>query len=240
MRAIVFDFFGTLTDPAAEAGRRDSFAGTAAALGIPVDRFWAAMSSTFADRIVGRHGGTRDTLRAVARLCGTEPDEARLDAAVEAQVAGAERVRPPRPGALELLDGLRADGYRVGLISDCSSELVDAWPTTPYAARIDAAVFSWQEGYRKPDPRLYATAASRLGVPATECLFVGDGGSREHDGARRAGMRPVLVTNARYPAARELRSDPDTYVPELVVDDLDELPGLLPRLSERRNQTGQG
>jgi hypothetical protein len=35
MRAVVFDFFGTLTDPSAEALRRTSFAGTAAALGVP-------------------------------------------------------------------------------------------------------------------------------------------------------------------------------------------------------------
>jgi putative hydrolase of the HAD superfamily len=88
-------------------------------------------------------------------------------------------------------------------------------------------VFSWREGCRKPDQRLYATVAERLGVPAAECWYVGDGGSREHDGARRAGMRPVLVTNAAFPEARELRSDPDSYRPDFVIDDLNELPTLL-------------
>src|SRR4051812_16890080 len=116
MRAIVFDFFGTLTDPAAEAGRRASFGATAAALGIPEDRFWASMADTFPERVVGRYGGTRETLRAVARYCGAEPSESQLDAAVAAQVAGAAQVRPPRAGALELLDRLRGDGYRIGLM----------------------------------------------------------------------------------------------------------------------------
>jgi putative hydrolase of the HAD superfamily len=226
VRAIVFDFFGTLTDPAAEIHRRSSFSDTADALGIPLDTFWAAMGESFPERIIGRLGDTRQTLLAIAR-CGTSPTSDQLDAAVVAQKAGAESVRPPRPGALDLLDRLRAEGWRLGLISDCSSELCEAWPATPYATRLDAAVFSWQEGRRKPHPRLYATAANRLGVAAADCWFVGDGGSREHDGARQAGMRPILVTNAAHPEVTMLRSDPDPYRPELVIDDLAELPGLM-------------
>jgi putative hydrolase of the HAD superfamily len=176
---------------------------------------------------VGAYGGTRDTLRAIARQCGTDPDERRLDHALAVHRAGAERVRTPREGVLAVLDHLRATGYRLGLISDCSSELCEAWPETVYAPRIDAPVFSWREGHRKPDPRLYATAAARLGVPPDECWFVGDGGSREHDGALRAGMRPVLVTNAGHPEVSGLRSDPDTYLPDHRIDEIDGLIRLL-------------
>ena len=35
-------------------------------------------------------------------------------------------------------------------------------------------------------------AAERLGTEPGQCLFVGDGGSHEHEGARRAGMRTAL------------------------------------------------
>jgi putative hydrolase of the HAD superfamily len=185
------------------------------------------MGASFPERIVGLYGGTRSTLAAIARQCGVAPTDHRLDAAVVVQAAGAERVRPPRPGVLDLLDRLRAGGFRIGLISDCSSELCEAWPSTPYAPRVDVPVFSWRERCRKPDQRLYAAVAERLRVPAAECWYVGDGGSREHDGARRAGMRPVLVTNAAYPEARPLRTDPDAYRPDAVIDDLAELPGLL-------------
>ena len=227
MRAIIFDFFGTLTDPRAESGRRTAFEATAAALGVPAARFWAAMGASYPERIVGRYGGTRSTLAAIARQCGATPSDDQLDAAVAVQAAGAERVRPPRPGALELLDRVRADGFLIGLLSDCSSELCEAWPTTPYARRIDVPVFSWRERCHKPDQRLYAAVAERLQVPPAECWYVGDGGSREHDGARRAGMRPVLVTNAAYPGVGGLRSDPDGYRPDAVIDDLAGLPTLL-------------
>ncbi|MEU4618780.1 HAD family hydrolase [Actinoplanes sp. NPDC023801] len=234
MRAIIFDFFGTLTDPAAELLRRETFTATAEALGVPPERFWTAMSGSFPQRIVGAYGGTRETLLAMARLCGAEPGDDRLDRAVATHHAGAERVRRPRPGVLAVLDHLRALDYRLGLLSDCSSELYEAWPGTVYAPRIDAPVFSWREGLRKPDPRLYATAAARLGVPPAECWFVGDGGSGEHAGALRAGMRPVLVTNAAWPAAAALRSDPDVYLPDHRIDDMD---GLLPLLASSPAQT---
>jgi hypothetical protein len=39
IRAVVFDFFGTLTDPAVEAKRRLAFDTTAASLGIAADTF---------------------------------------------------------------------------------------------------------------------------------------------------------------------------------------------------------
>jgi putative hydrolase of the HAD superfamily len=40
-------------------------------------------------------------------------------------------------------------------------------------------------------------------------------------------MRPVLVTNAAYPGVGGLRSDPDGYRPDAVIDDLAGLPTLL-------------
>jgi putative hydrolase of the HAD superfamily len=220
MRAVVFDFFGTLTDPAAEAGRRASFVATAAALGVPADDFCATMASTFGERATGAFGGTRSTLHAVARRCGVSPTPAALDEATAVQLTGAAGVRAPRPGVLPVLARLRRCGLRLGLISDCSSELAESWPATPFAPFIDAPVFSWREGCRKPDQRLYATVADRLGVAPRQCWYVGDGGSREHWGAATAGMRPILVTNAHYPTAAAYRDDPDTHVPDLAVDEV--------------------
>ena len=49
-------------------------------------------------------------------------------------------------------------------------------------------------GVAKPGPGIYEHALSRVGVAAREALFVGDGGSDEHRGARRVGLRTALVT----------------------------------------------
>ncbi|GAA3923053.1 HAD family hydrolase [Actinoplanes auranticolor] len=110
MKAVVFDFFGTLTDPSAEAGRLASFAATAAALGMPADAFATTMAATFRERATGAFGDTRATLQAVAQRCGVTPTPAALDAATAVQLAGAATVRTPRPGVLTVLATLRERG----------------------------------------------------------------------------------------------------------------------------------
>ena len=46
-----------------------------------------------------------------------------------------------RPGALEVVTALKARGYRIGLISDCSTEGVILW-NDALAPLFDTAVFS--------------------------------------------------------------------------------------------------
>ena len=58
---------------------------------------------------------------------------------------------------------------------------------------------------QKPDSCIYLEAANRLGVAALDCVFVGDGGSNELEGARRVGMKAILAkwyTN-QHPHKRE-------------------------------------
>jgi putative hydrolase of the HAD superfamily len=155
--------------------------------------------------------------------CGVRVADEIFTVALEAHLARMAALRVPRPGALEVLDELRARGFQLALMSDCSSEVAERWEDTPFACRFEGVVLSWNEGMRKPDPRLYATAAARLGVSPQQCWYVGDGGGKEHTGAAAAGITPVLVTNARIPGAAVLRADADDYLPKLQVDDLDAL-----------------
>ncbi|MEV6968932.1 HAD family hydrolase [Hamadaea sp. NPDC051192] len=227
MRAIVFDYYGTLSNPAGESERRALYSRTGEVLGIDGEVFWAAMVDTFRERIVGAYGDTRSTLSAIAGRCGVTPSEDVLAEAVRVQVAGARHTQRPRPDAVKTLTALRERGFRLALMSDCSSELVEDWPNNPFAPLIDAPVFSWRERVRKPDPSLYEAAATRLGVSAADCWYVGDGGGRELRGAHDAGMRPVLVTNAAHPEAAQHRADPDEHVPDHSVDDLPDLLDLV-------------
>ncbi len=227
MRAVVFDLFGTLSDPAAEVARRAVVADTAAALGVAEDVFWGHLRSSFGDRIVGRHGSTRQTLKLLAQACGATPTPAQFERALQVHLDGARRLRAPRAGALEVLVELRCRGFTLGVLSDCSSEVVEGWSASPYRELVDVAVLSWQEGRRKPDPQLFATVAGRLQVAAESCWYVGDGAGRELSGARDAGMTPVLVTNALVPEAAGHRADPDDYLPQRQIADPPELPGLV-------------
>ena len=59
---------------------------------------------------------------------------------------------------------------------------------------FDAPCLSWEEGTRKPDPAIYQKCLKKLGIPAENCLYVGDGGSRELETANSIGMRVVQAT----------------------------------------------
>ena len=227
MRAVVFDLFGTLTDPAAEVGRSDVFRRTAEALGVDAELYTQHLVDTYADRITGRTGDTRSFVAAGARACGVEVDAETLARAAEVHRAGAQALRRPRPGALDVLAELRRRGFRIGLLSDCSSEVAEGWAASQYASLIDARVLSYEEGCRKPDPRLYGAIADRLGVAPNECWYVGDGGGRELTGATMAGMTPVLVTNAAIAGADQHRTDPDDFVAAHTVDDIVEVLDLV-------------
>jgi putative hydrolase of the HAD superfamily len=97
-------------------------------------------------------------------------------------------------GILSALDRLRAAGIRTGLVSDAGADDVESWQRSPLRERFDAIVFSYQLGVRKPDARMYQRALDAVGARPADAIFVGDGGSDEHRGARAVGMRTVLVT----------------------------------------------
>jgi putative hydrolase of the HAD superfamily len=226
VRAVVFDFFGTLTDPGSEDSRRAAYEATGLALGVDPGRFWEAMSASYAQRSTGVLGDTRSTLRVIAQRCGVEVDAATCERARRLHLAAYTKMLRPHPHALDVLRELASRGFKLGLLSDCSSELVELWESTPFAPLIDTAVFSFEIGVAKPARAGYTACAARLGVRQPECWFVGDGSSSEHSGAKAVGMRPVLVANGRYDVGH-LRSEPDTFVPPDVIDDLSDLPPLV-------------
>ena len=122
---------------------------------------------------------------------GLGPDQVAAVSALRRETT--RRLGIPVAGALGVLDAVRDRGLRLGLISNCSSEVAELWPETEFGSRFDVAVFSAQAGVCKPDPRIYRLALEGLGVEARDAVFVGDGGSDELAGAERVGMRAVQV-----------------------------------------------
>jgi putative hydrolase of the HAD superfamily len=126
----------------------------------------------------------------VATALAVEPD---FDRVLEWRLDWTRRSLVPRPGAVPTIEALRADSHRVGLITVCSQEVADLWDVTPFGGLFDATVFSCTEGLSKPDPRIYELACERLGVEASDCLFVGDGANDELPGAERVGMTALQL-----------------------------------------------
>ena len=98
------------------------------------------------------------------------------------------------PRILPMLQELKNRGIRIGLITNCFSEEAKLIRESELFPFFDATCLSWEEGIRKPDPAIYRVCLEKLGVPAENCLYAGDGGSRELEGAAALGMKVVQVT----------------------------------------------
>jgi putative hydrolase of the HAD superfamily len=193
-KAVLFDLFHTLASvpPPSLAGE------------IPVSEILGVSSHDwhrlyYDEDILGRClGHVCDGIEAMRRITHT------LDPTIpEEKIVAAARSRQRRfelgltqiePSILDALDRLRASGVRTVLVSDAGADDVESWEQSPLRSRLDATLFSYKLGFRKPDPRIYAHALKSVDVRPADAFFVGDGGSDEHRGARAVGISPVLVT----------------------------------------------
>jgi putative hydrolase of the HAD superfamily len=195
-RAVIFDLWATLVPWDQEQADRfyDSMAG---AVGIEPERFREAWLSGRKTREIGP---IADHLRELFVGLGAEPD---IEEILAMRREWTKRSLEPRPDALETLAELRRRGHELGLISVCSQDVPHVWDETPFAGTLDELVFSCDVGISKPDPRIYEIACERLGVGASDCLFVGDGANDELPGAERVGMAVVQLRAPGEPLTPE-------------------------------------
>ncbi len=189
-RAVVWDFFGTLT----QAVRRGpAHVRIAHRLGCDPAELCRVLDATFHARSVGAYGDPARALTTVARMAGGNPDPATVRRTLVARTAAIRADTRLRPEAVPVLDTLRRLAIATAVVSDCGPELPEFFPRLPIAPLVDVAVFSIGIGRRKPDPMMYLTACERLGVAPDECLYIGDGGSRELTGASAVGMTAIRL-----------------------------------------------
>jgi putative hydrolase of the HAD superfamily len=108
----------------------------------------------------------------------------------------------PFPALRETLQALRARKLKLGIVTNGETEFqqnnIIALDLPSY---VDTILISEQENLRKPDPRIFTLAATRLGVPTSACLFVGDHPYNDIQGARNVGMKTAWFHNgASWPA----------------------------------------
>ena len=203
--AVIFDSFGTLADNFSSREYYDALGQMALSLSVPSDDFTRAWFDTSRERNTGAFQGCEANVEHICRQLGVQPEVSQIAIAAQIRLDYMRHVMTPRSDATEVLSCLKGDGYKTGLISDCTPEVPLLWPETPLAPLIDEAVFSCSVGLRKPDSRIYQFTTQRLNVPPEQCLYVGDGGSQELSGALEVGMHPVLI-----------RLDADSTEPHLI------------------------
>ena len=194
-KAIIFDLFGTLIDNLLSYQYRQILVEITDILSVEQDRFinlWLEYSD---ERMTGKLNN-RESLELVCQKTGLTPTDRILENCQRVFTNHVRSRLDPLSSTLTTLSNLRERGYNIGLISNCSNEVILLWDDSPLASVIQYPVFSSSVGLKKPDIEIYLIAAEKIGVNPGECIFVDD--SVEYlRGARKAGMTGVLIQDKK-------------------------------------------
>jgi putative hydrolase of the HAD superfamily len=135
------------------------------------------------------------------------------------------------PEVRPLFERLRADGLRVGVLSNT------IWPRAWHVAiferdgiydLVDGDIYTSEIPWTKPSPRAFRAAMEAVGVtdPA-RCVYVGDRLFDDVWGAQQAGLRAVHIPLSAIPAAQLGHAE---GTPDGVIHSLSELPDVLAAL----------
>lgn len=238
---IIFDLMGTLATftgtrqdlrAAWERGGRELYRHMhATGIEIPPDTFAGALQTAF-EAEMARNGGNPREISVEAIIAqvlegfGVHLTLAESEAAQRAYFAPELERWAILPGALDAVEVLNAEGFRLAVVSNAPSHLF----VEEAVARIGLRPFfspvmsSALAGTRKPDPRLFLSVAAAWELDPATVVVVGDGLLADIEGARAAGMRSILVHGAANP-------DNATYTgsatPDATVDSIGETPALI-------------
>ena len=127
-------------------------------------------------------------------LCGVP--EASLDAV-------SERVRVEHardhlwtyslPGTGAVLEALKGQGYRVGVISNADGRMEGALARAGVRSHVEFVIDSGKVGVEKPGAEIFHAGCDAIGLEPAECVYVGDLFPVDYVGAKSAGLGAVLL-----------------------------------------------
>ena len=199
MKAIIFDFYGTLAET---PDWGPSWQKMVAEVGYELpqdvrDRWWNdGLDGTEHDE----HSQSRDhyvawqqsRIRGMLADCGI-PNETQDVLIGRVREIGAHRSMRAYDEVTGVLAELRGRGLRLAICSNWDWDLEEAIDAAGLAGTVDVVVSSAWIGARKPHPRMYDSVLERAGVAPDDALFVGDTWSCDVEGPRAAGIRSVYV-----------------------------------------------
>ena len=204
-KAVIFDLFGTLVEKFPVDESLKVLEEIADVLHVDFKELTRAWWESFDERHSGRFGSLEEDFRNVAHRLGAKPTDEQVGKSAQIDIEYVLKHITPKPGAVELLAYLKGKGLETGLVSNWSDEIPRIWQDVPISVYFDVVVFSCNVHLLKPDPRIYNLALEELNADASECLYVGDGDSREIDGAKEVGMDAVLIGDAKHEGWTGLR-----------------------------------
>lgn len=202
IKAVVFDAYGTLLDVHSAVARHAARLGPEAAAFSAewrvkqLEYSWVRSLTGWGSPL-GHHQDfwtcTTDALRFVCARFGVR------DAALMQDLLDAYRRLDAYPEVPAMLRALREQGTSTAILSNGSPMmLVEATQAAGISTLLDALLSVEAVGVFKPDPRVYALAEQRLGLPANRMAFV-SANPWDTQAALAAGFRAIRVNRTNAP-----------------------------------------
>ena len=190
-RAVIFDMFETLVT--LFEGKTYFGEDIAADTGADLTQFRKEWHAIEHERSIGTYT-IEEGLTVVFKKLGMYTEE-KVKLAASKRLAALDDTFSNIPAeSLQLLEALKAEGLKIGLITNTFNDERDKIRACPLFPYFDAAMISFEQGICKPDPEMFRRMTEALKVSPQECLYVGDGGSSELYAARDYGMQAVQCT----------------------------------------------
>jgi putative hydrolase of the HAD superfamily len=203
--AVLFDLYDTLV----HASPHSSFyRAVPSALGVSPQRWLASYRALGRAAMLGEVADMASRVHLACHHAGQPRDRDTVVSVVRDRLPLLYADIKPDHQALTALDDLRAEGVLIAIVSNAARHSESVLDTFGLRDRVSATAMSWSVGALKPDPRIYRAALDTLGVPAGHAAFVGDGRDNELWGARRLGLRTVLLERG-LPHTDSARADAD-------------------------------
>lgn len=188
VKIVLFDLWNTLIY---NIPRPISLAELGRELGIDTDRIWKNWRKYFLPAITGEIKTGEERARRVLRDLGLPLEYAGRLAQYERELRSSDTHF--FPGVPEMLEELHRRNYKSAIVSNTSYLARPVVERLGLEKKVDQVILSAEVGVAKPDVRIYRLAAQKFGMEPGDCLFVGDGGDNELDGALEAGCKVAVV-----------------------------------------------
>jgi phosphoglycolate phosphatase-like HAD superfamily hydrolase len=239
MRAILFDFGGTLDFP---RHWLDRFVVHYQGAGLTVERaaldrsFTVATQQAYACSANLRNYSLRQLVGLLVELqfgslgCATEPHSGPLVDGPSRQSIGELKVRIRDSFVAESVVGFAstrpllaelARNFKIAVVSNFYGNLDRVIADAGFKPAVSITADSGLLGFYKPDPRIFAASLSKLGLKPHDAIMVGDSIKKDCAPAREMGMRTVWLRHVEANGR-----DPASALVDFTIDSLEELKEL--------------
>jgi len=215
IKGIIFDLYDTLIhlDPKHYDFMKRKFSKM---VGAPHDRVRTIWRKYINRRMTGEIPTIADMIRILLDELNIDHDEKKLDELVEMETRTLIESVRFYPGVDRMLENFRNQGYQLTLLSNTSHNSMNIIKMLPWKSNFHHVILSHKIGIIKPDPRIYLIALARMELKPEECIFVGDGGSMELDGARLVGLTTVKVVQENQNQSFKRSGNPDYQIDTII------------------------